>query len=43
LISVHKIVNIPANVIASHSDHYRAAKILHLRKLCSTTVGGDKD
>jgi hypothetical protein len=38
LTPVHKIVNIPVNMIASHSGHYRAAKISHLRKLCSSTV-----
>jgi len=27
LISVHKIVNMPVNMIAYHSGHYRAAKI----------------
>ena len=38
LTPVHKIVNIPVNMIASHSGHYRAAKTQHLRKLCSSTV-----
>jgi hypothetical protein len=42
LISVHKIVNIPVNMIASHSGHYRDTQIRHRRKLCSATVRCDK-
>jgi len=38
LIWVHKIVNIPVNMIEYHSGHYRDAKNRHPRMLWSSTV-----
>jgi hypothetical protein len=38
LIPAGKIVNIPVNMIAYHSGHYRDVKNRHPRKLCSSTV-----
>jgi hypothetical protein len=38
LIPAGKIVNIPVNMIAYHSGHYRDMKNQHPKKLCSSTV-----